>query len=139
MVDLLSVHSSTIHAWYKAGLPKIDNQRPHLVFEEDLIAFLNQKNKSKKQPCAPNELFCCKCQQPSRSKDNLVCIKITPARTNIVGYCATCGTKINRAISPHKIDFYKKTLIVQTVHMENLIECSNTCAISDKKERSKHA
>ncbi len=135
IADLLNVHTGTVHVWYKAGLSKIDNLKPHYVFGQDLIKFLNARNASKKHPCAPNELFCCKCQKPSRPKDNLVCIKVTPARTNIVGYCATCGTKINKAISPQKIDFFNQSLTVQTVHTENLIECSNTCAISDKKER----
>ena len=135
IADLFKIHINTVHAWYKAGLSRIDNQKPCLVFGQDLKDFLDAKNRSKKHPCAPNELFCCKCQKPSRPKDNLVCIKVTPARTNIVGYCATCGTKINKAISPQKIDFFNQSLTVQTVHTENLIECSNTCAISDKKER----
>jgi hypothetical protein len=132
---LFNVHFNTVHAWYKAGLPRIDNQKPSLVFGADLIDFLNAKNTFKKRPCAPNELFCCKCQQPSTPKDNLVCIKVTSARTNIVGHCAICDTKINKAISPQKIDLFKQTFIVQTVHRENLIEFSNTCVISDKKER----
>ncbi len=139
IADLLNIHINTVHVWYKAGLSKTDNQKPCLVFGQDLKDFLNAKNESKKRPCAPNELFCCKCQTPRRPKANQVCIKSTPARTNLVGYCATCGTKINKAISPQKIDFFKQALTVQTVHTENLIECSNTCAISDKKEGSKHA
>ena len=137
--DLLNVHINTVHAWYKAGLARIDDHKPWLVFGKDLIKFLNAKNESKKRPCKPNELFCCKCQKPSTPKDNLVCIKATPARTNIVGYCETCGTTINKAISPNKIDFFKDTLIVQTVHTENLIACTNTCAITKKKKKGKHA
>jgi len=138
IADLFKIHINTVHAWYKAGLPRIDDLRPHCVFGQDLIEFVKAKNESKKHPCAPNELFCCKCQKPSTPKDNLVCIKVTPARTTVVGYCATCGTKINKAISPQKIDFFKQSFTVQTVHTENLIECSNTCAISDKKREVKH-
>ncbi len=133
IADLLKVHPNTVHMWYKAGLPKIDNQKPHMVFGQNLIEFLNAKRESKKHTCAPNELFCCKCQKPRLTKDNIACIKVTPARTNIVGYCASCGTKINKAISPHRIDFFKNIFIIQTVHRENLIECANTCAITNKK------
>jgi hypothetical protein len=133
IADLFKVHVNTVHAWYKKGLLRIDDQKPSLVFGAELIIFLNSKNASKKHPCAPNELFCCKCQKPRTSKGNIVCIKVTAARTNIVGFCATCGTKINKTISPDKIDFFKQTFIVQMVHRENLIECSNTCTISDKK------
>ncbi len=138
IADFFKIHINTVHAWYKAGLPKIDDHKPFLVFGKDLIEFLNAKKSSKKCPCAANELFCCKCQKPSTPKANQVCIKVTPARTNLVGYCATCGTQINKAISPQKIELFKNIFIVQAVHTENLIECSNTCAISDKKREVKH-
>lgn len=138
VAELFKIHINTVHAWYRAGLPRIDNQKPSLIFGADLIAFLNTKNVLKKHPCAPNELFCCKCQKPRTPKDNLICIKITPARTNIVGYCTTCGTRINKAISLQKIDFFQQIFIVQMVHKENLIECSKTCASSDNKREEKH-
>jgi len=138
IADLFNVHTNTVYAWHKKGLPKIDNQKPSLVFGKDLIDFLNAKNASKKHPCAPDELFCCKCQKPTKPKGNLVCIKKTNARTNLTGLCKVCGTKTNRTIQPKEIDYFKKIFTVQAVHVENLKECSNTSAISDKKREAKH-
>ena len=135
---LFNIHINTVHAWYKKGLPRIDDQKPSLVFGKDLIDFLNTKNASKKRPCALNELFCCKCQIPRKPQSNIVWMKATNARTNLTGLCEVCGVKINKAISPKKIDCFKKIFTVQTVHEENLIECANTCAISDKKREAKH-
>jgi hypothetical protein len=60
---------------------------------------------------------------------------VTKARTNIMGRCKSCGSKINKAISPLKIDDFKKIFTVLTVHEEDLIECANTCAITKKKQR----
>ena len=134
VATLLKVHISTIHAWYKSGLTRIDRDQPHLVFGQDLIDFLNLRNKQKKRPCKPEELFCCKCQKPSGPLDNILCIKITKARANLVGLCKACGAKINKAISPFRIDDFKKIFTVQAVHEENLIECANTCAITNKKQ-----
>ncbi len=139
IADLLKVHPNTVHMWYKAGLTKIDSQGLCLVFGDTLISFLKAKKGSKKNPCALNEFFCCKCQKPRLTKNNIACIKVTPARTNIVGYCATCDTKINKAISPHKIDLFKKTFTIQAVHEDNLIECTNTCAIAKKNIGEKNA
>ena len=135
---LLKVHQNTVHVWYKAGLRKIDLHKPHLVFGQDLIEFLNARNKDKKHPCELNELFCCKCQKPKKTQDNKVYIKVTKARTNIMGWCEECGTKINKAISPHKIDFFKKIFTAQVVHEENLIGCTNTCAITKKNKGGKN-
>lgn len=131
--ELLNVHQNTVSVWLKKGLEKIDDQQPYLVFGQDLIYFLNAKNNAKKQPCDNDEFFCCKCQQPHRSKNNIACIKINNCRTNVVGVCEKCGTTMNKTISPQKVAFYKKIFDTKTVLQENLIECANTCAIVDKK------
>jgi len=132
--ELLNVHLNTVGAWIKEGLPKIDAQQPHLAIGQHLIDFLKTRNNNKKRPCALDEFFCCKCQEPRRSKNNIVHIIINNCRTNMIGKCAQCGTKINKTISPQKVEFYKNVLTVETVHAENLIECANTCATSKKKK-----
>lgn len=130
---LLNIHTNTVGAWFKEGLPKIDSQLPYLIFGQDLIDFLNARNAGKKRPCDPDEFFCCKCQEPQKSKNNSICIKIDTCRTNIVGICQACGTKINKAISPQKVDFYKKIFTAVRMHTENLIECTSNCAITKEK------
>ncbi|MCX5922721.1 MAG: hypothetical protein NTX86_05355 [Candidatus Dependentiae bacterium] len=129
--ELLGVHSQTVGTWYKSGLKKMDLKQPYEVWGQDLIDFLNDKNKKRKHTCAPNELFCCKCQQPRKSKNNIACIKADNCRVNIVGKCELCGTKINKTISPQKIDEYKKIFTIQAVHDKDLLECDNTCAITN--------
>jgi hypothetical protein len=122
-----------VGAWLKTGLQKIDPQQPYLVFGQDLIDFLNARNKSKKSPCKIDQLFCCKCQNPQRPKNNVVSININNCRTNILGLCEICGTKINKTISPQKVDFYRNIFNVEEVYEEDLIECVNTSAIVKKK------
>lgn len=136
--ELFNVHPNTVGTWRKLGLKTIDNNKPYLFFGSDLKDFIKEKNNSKKHPCALNELFCCKCQKPRKPKNNIVCIKQTQARTNVVGFCNACGTKINKTISPKKIDSFKKIFHVQTVHEENLIGCTNTCTIVKKKKERKN-
>ena len=136
--ELLSIHKNTVGRWFKEGLKKIDTQQPFLVFGQVLIDFLKERTSRKKHPCAIDQMFCCKCQKPRRSKKNVVCIKKTNCRTNIIGICEKCGTKINKTISPKKIDYYKKIFNLEAVHQEDLIECVNTCATVKKKQGDKN-
>ena len=57
----------------------------------------------------------------------------------MVGICEVCGTQINKAITPNKIDFYKNIFNVEMVHAENLIEYANTSATSKKNKELKMA
>lgn len=126
---LLKIHPVTTSRWFKEGLKKIDDKHPSLVFGQDLIDFLDVKKQKSKHPCEINQLFCVKCQQPRESQNNTVCIKVNASRTIIVGSCEKCGTKINKAISPKKIDLYQKVLTVVEIHTKDLIECVNSCTI----------
>src|SRR5271155_4230469 len=65
IATLLGVHPSTIHAWHKEGLSPIDAHKQLLFWGQDLKDFINQRQKSRKHPCKPNELFCFKCQKPN--------------------------------------------------------------------------
>jgi len=118
---LLGVHPNTVRVWIKVGLKTVDDHRPILIFGQDLVDYLNAKNRSHKRPCAETELFCCKCQKPRVPCNGVVQIKITPGRVNLRGVCNACGTLVHKAISPSKIEWYKTLLTVTEVHgVENL-------------------
>lgn len=135
IADSLSVHPQTVLSWYKAGLKRIDNHQPSVVFGQDLKDFINEKNNKRKCKCASNELFCCKCQRPRRSSNNVVSIKIFKHKVNLVGNCEQCGTQINKTISPEKVGAYKKIFVIVPVQEEDLITCANTSAIAIKKDK----
>ena len=136
--ELLNVHTQTVGLWYKSGLKKMDDKQPYEVWGQDLIDFLEDKNKKRKHTCSPLELFCCKCQQPRKSKNNIVYIMSNNCRVNVVGKCEICGTKINKTISPKKIEDYKKIFDIQAAHDKDLLECGNTCAITNTNLETKH-
>jgi hypothetical protein len=128
LADLLRVSQNTVLLWHKQGLESIDRLKPLLFFGQTIKAFLAQKALKKKHYCKPNELFCCKCQRPSTAHNNTACIKSSPARTNIMAHCSICGTRVNKTISPLKIDFFMSIFSVQQVHTENLEVCTKSCA-----------
>lgn len=139
IADLFGVHVSTVHSWYRSGLKKIDNKRPALVFGLDIIAFLNKKNKQNKKKCNSDELFCCKCKVPHKSKENKVYVRImNEKKIMLIGSCEKCGTKMNKSGSFLKIEEYKKIFDVQEIEKGRLLGCTHTCVSASKKLKGKH-
>jgi hypothetical protein len=121
VADLLKTTLNTVNNWYKRGLKKIDNRKPHLVFGEDLIMFLNGKNNKRKQKCAPNELYCCKCKLARKAWENTVDLRhIGSKRLVITGLCEVCGNKVNKLAAIENIEELKKTFNIQVIQNEQL-------------------
>jgi len=58
IADLFDLHPQAVRRWITAGLAIIDERRPFLIHGRDLIAFLNERQSQRKQPCAADELYC---------------------------------------------------------------------------------
>lgn len=112
--ELLGVHKNTIYQWFKAGLPKLDNQKPYLVRGYDLYDFLQQKRKGRK--CLPHEFYCFKCKVPRAAWENVVdLIKYNDKQLMIQGLCTICDTKVNKLGSVRRMEEHKKHFFVQEV------------------------
>ena len=122
IADLFGAHPQTVLRWYVSGLKRIDNHHPSIVHGQDLKDFIDEKNGRHRHKCATDELFCCKCQHPKRSRNNEVSIKCFKNKVNLVGSCEKCGTQINKTISPNKVSEYKNIFVIVPVHQEDLIE-----------------
>lgn len=135
IAELLGVHHQTVISWYATGLKKIDALQPSIVFGQDLINFINDKNSTHKHKCADNELFCCKCKRASKASENKVSIKSFKGRANLMGKCEKCGTQIFKTISPESIESYKKIFVVVPEHEKDLIECNHASTTTSKNEK----
>ena len=97
VAELFQVHRNTVRDWIKNGLPVCDNQRPILILGRDLREFLQAKQKSRKRPCKPDEMFCLKCRSPQLPLDNVVnYIPHTIERGKLTARCSCCGSVVNR-------------------------------------------
>jgi hypothetical protein len=98
--ELLGCHVNTVRTWVRSGLPLIDNSRPQLVHGQDLFEFLNERKTSRRQSCAPDQMFCFKCRHPRHLAPGTATI-VNARRTTITvtGLCVHCGTRMNRAAS----------------------------------------
>ncbi len=135
IADLFHVHIDTVNNWYKSGLRRVDQERPFLVFGENLFDFLTRRNKQIKKKTGPNEFFCCKCKESRKTQEGVVKIKVINSKKLMIkGICVICGTKMNKLGSVTKINEIKKLFNVQVIQEERLLECNATSVTTDKKE-----
>jgi len=97
IAELYHLHPNAVRRWVKAGLATIDDRKPHFIHGSDLIAFLGERRRSRKQRCAPDEIYCCRCRAPRRPERGRVVVDRLNARQLIIrGKCELCGSGMNR-------------------------------------------
>ncbi len=134
IVDLLHVHINTVGGWYELGLRTIDDQRPYLVFGQDLIDFLTRRNLQMKRKCDQNEFFCCKCKAPRKAQNGAVRFRIlNSTKVMIEGVCMQCGTRMNKLWAVGRMRMLSEIFSLREVQQELLLECGTTSVITGEK------
>lgn len=104
---LFGLHKNAVGGWRKSGLQSIDRTRPTLIHGSDLIAYLSQRQKSRRASCQPNELYCFRCRAPRQALGGMVDIEARDAkRVNLIALCAMCSTTMQRVGSVKKLALY---------------------------------
>jgi hypothetical protein len=123
---LLSVSTGTVRSWLRRGLPSLQGERPILVPGDGLRSWLIAQRQARKRKCQPNELYCCRCRVPSKSKPGSVLITPRNAKTlAISAICRTCDTKMNRGGSLAKLPEIRLAFGLNTQAQVNLAGCEN--------------
>lgn len=98
--ESLGVTPATVRNWVSDGLPIQKDRRPHLIYGEDLRAFLQSKQASRRYELKPDELTCFRCHTGRPPKDMKVCITPQAAKTSrLEGICNKCEGRCSRVIS----------------------------------------
>jgi DNA-binding XRE family transcriptional regulator len=140
LAELLKVHKQTVLAWHKEGLPVIDSSKPYLFYGKELRAFIKTRQSNRKFKCSENEFYCFKCHQVRMSKDNTVNIRIKDEKhLNVLGICAVCGCRLNKAGSLKTIDEIRQVFTVQQIQEKALLGTENTGSIAHLKEVRENA
>jgi hypothetical protein len=101
---LFDVHKNTVRAWVKQGLQPIDGQRPALFHGPVLVAFLQRRRESAKQPCPPGYIYCLPCRAPKAPAGNMAeFVPVTDTTGNLRGICPDCDRLIHRRVNQAKI------------------------------------
>jgi hypothetical protein len=101
---LFDIHKNTVRAWVKQGLQPIDGRRPALFHGPVLVAFLQRRRESAKQPCPPGHIYCLPCRAPKAPAGNMAeFVPVTDTTGNLRGICPDCDRLIHRRVNQVKI------------------------------------
>lgn len=140
LADLFRLHPNAVRRWIKKGLCTVDNRRPVLVHGGDAIGFLDARQAQRKQRCAADEFYCCRCRRPQRALFNRVEIRIrNEAKVNLSAVCHACGARMNRVGSVARIEEYARTFRTQTPHEGRIRERSDPIVKCHLEEDKAHA
>ncbi|MEL7028317.1 MAG: helix-turn-helix domain-containing protein [Pseudomonadota bacterium] len=110
----LGVHPHTIKGWRKKGLPVIDDRRPHLIRGQDLRAFVKAAKEADKRPCAPGEMYCLSCRQPSKPAGEMVDIIRSDQgmAANLYAICERCEKPMRQRAGDRTIAEFRRLYTV---------------------------
>jgi hypothetical protein len=95
----------TVRKWKKNGLEPVLGVYPAIFRGVDVIAFLEQRYRARKQPCGRGRLYCFGCKEPKRPAFNEV--EFWPDGRKLGqlrGLCPDCATTMNRRVSLAKLE-----------------------------------
>lgn len=113
VAELLGAHPQTVRGWADKGLPCLKSKIPHLFIGAHVQAFLTAQSASKRQPLAPDHLYCLSCKTgkiPAGSVADF--IPDGAGRGRLIGLCPDCENLCNRFVSEAQIRAVAPNLIV---------------------------
>lgn len=114
VAEELDLSVATIRNWVKQGLPIQKDQRPYLIYGDDLRDFIIQRRKAKSFTLQDGELTCFTCNVGRDPLDGAVIYVPQTAKTGrLSGVCSVCGGKCSRIITNAKIDMFAQILRIQ--------------------------
>ena len=100
LAELLGVSEATVRRWIRLnGLDGaiIDHKRPTLLQGAKVKAWLKARQKAKRQPCAPNEMYCMRCKTPRQIRpESFHIVQRNEVNLTVKGECVKCGSKLQR-------------------------------------------
>ncbi|MCH2547804.1 MAG: DUF5679 domain-containing protein [Alphaproteobacteria bacterium] len=120
---LYSLHPHTVREWVAKGLPCIDHRKPFLIHGSDLKAFIMGRQATRRCPCGPAEMYCCKCRlaQPVKNREATIETR-NSKQLDIRGLCGVCGTGVYRSGTVAKLEEYRREFNVLSMDQRHIVE-----------------
>jgi hypothetical protein len=98
LAEALDVTLSTIRVWTREGLQPIEGSWPYIFGHDDIIRFLERRNKPR-CPLAPGELLCVACKKHRVPAGNSVALlPRSPTSSDLIGACPVCSRRMHRRV-----------------------------------------
>lgn len=138
VAELYGLHKNVVLRWIKDGLPVIDGRKPYLIYGVDLADYLDGRQKRRKQKCAPDEFYCCKCRAPRKAWENQADIVIkNESKLSVSALCAVCDTALHRMGAVKKLAEYQKIFSIQTTQGPHITDRASPSVMCDMKKEAR--
>ena len=113
LADAACVSVPTVRNWLKAGMQKVDNQRPMMIMGFQALDYLNARKANAKRPMAIGEFFCMRCKDRRPPLGGMADYEPTSATGGrLKAFCEVCECPCNRNISASELPEFRKILDV---------------------------
>lgn len=117
------LHPQTVRSWMKAGLKTIDSGKPVLIYGNELIAFLKNRNDQNKCSTAFDQFYCLKCRDARPILQSRIAVVQIGQFLQAKGLCRQCKTRMCKSYSLAAYPQLKKTF--KLVGVSQLYDCLN--------------
>ena len=105
----------TVRGWLKAGMQRLDDNRPTMIMGFQALEFLSVRKASAKRPLALNEFYCLRCKAPRPSLGAMAdYVPSCATGGRLKAFCAVCECACNRNIRASDLSDIRKLLDVET-------------------------
>ncbi|MFY0645930.1 hypothetical protein [Sulfitobacter geojensis] len=96
LADTACVSIPTVRNWLKAGMQKVDDQRPTVIMGFQALEFLNHRKANAKRPMVIGQFYCMRCKDRRASLGAMADYEPTSATGGrLKAFCAVCECPCN--------------------------------------------
>ncbi len=114
LADAACVSVPTVRNWLKAGMQKVDDERPTIIMGFQVLDFLNDRKANAKRPMAIGQFYCMRCKDrrtPLGAMADYEPISATGGRLKAL--CEDCECPCNLNVSAGDLPEIRKILHVE--------------------------
>ena len=115
------LHPQTIRSWIKAGLKTIDRGKPALIYGNDLISFLKNRNDQNKCETVFDQFYCMKCKDAQHVFQKTISLEHQGQFLRARGQCRQCKSRMYKSYSLTAYPQLQK--IFKLVGVSELYDC----------------
>ncbi|NSX56325.1 hypothetical protein [Parasulfitobacter algicola] len=113
LADAVGVSHPTVRNWLKAGMQRVDGNRPIMIMGFQALEFLNTRKMNAKRPMVLGELYCLRCKAPRKPLGAMADYVVTSAKGGrLKAFCSICEGLCNRNTSANDLPEICKVLDV---------------------------
>jgi hypothetical protein len=113
LADAADVVPATVRQWLKAGMDRLDGNRPTFILGFQALAFLEARKAKASRPLGLGEFYCFRCKA-QRSALGAMADYVPTSNTGgrLKALCSVCECRCNRNVSARDMPAIRKVLEV---------------------------